>query len=171
MSRIALTSGDMRMKKARRQYVPVGSTLAATLLVLLPIVATAAYIPDFAFLTLIAWRLLRPEMWPATTALPLGLFNDLIAGHPLGQSMALWTMTFLMLDIVDSRAMFRDYWMDWLLASVLIFFYVSGGWLVSLLMGSHVGYATLWPQIILSIFTYPLVARLVVALDRWRLTR
>jgi rod shape-determining protein MreD len=67
MSRIALTSGDMRMKRVRRQYVPVGSTIAAALLVLLPIVATAAYIPDFAFLTLVAWRLLRPEMWTATT--------------------------------------------------------------------------------------------------------
>ena len=171
MSRIALTSGDMRMKRVRRQYVPVGSTLAAAMLILLPIVATSTYVPDFAFLTLIAWRLLRPEMWTATTALPLGLFNDLVAGHPLGQSMALWTLTFLMLDLVDSRAMFRDYWMDWLLASVFILLYVSGGWLVAVLMGSHTSYSTLWPQIALSIFTYPLIARLVVALDRWRLTR
>lgn len=171
MSRIALTSGDMRMKHVRRQYVPVGSTLGAALLVLLPIVANAAYIPDFAFLTLVAWRLLRPEMWTPTAALPLGLFNDLVAGHPLGQSMALWTITFLLLDFIDSRAMFRDYWMDWLLASLLILFHISGGWLIALLMGSRADYAVLWPQIALSVLTYPVVARLVVALDRWRLTR
>jgi penicillin-binding protein 2 len=53
--------------------------------------------------------------------------------------MGLWTITFLLLDFIDSRAMFRDYWMDWLLASLLILFYVSGSWLISLMMGSRGG--------------------------------
>jgi rod shape-determining protein MreD len=171
MSRIALTSRDVAMKNARRQYVPVGSTLTATLLVLLPIVANAPYIPPFGFLVLIAWRLLRPEMWTAKAALPLGLFNDLVGGHPLGQSMALWTLAFLILDLVESRAMFRDYWMDWLLAAVLILFHSFGAWLIAYVMGSSAGFHVLWPQIALSIFFYPVVARLVVIMDRWRLTR
>ena len=67
-------------------------TLIASLLQALPLVVTTPLVPDFAFLTLLSWRLLRPEMWPAFHALPLGLFDDLVAGHPLGQSMALWTM-------------------------------------------------------------------------------
>jgi rod shape-determining protein MreD len=104
-------------------------------------------------------------------ALPLGLFNDLVSGHPIGQSMALWTTTFLILDMVDSRAMYRDYWMDWLLAAVVILFYVTGGWVISGLMGSKVELAILWPQIALCVLAYPFVARLVVGLDRWRLTR
>lgn len=171
MNRIALTSRDMAMKKARRQYVPVASTLAAASLSLLPIVADAPISPDWGFMVLLAWRLLRPEMWTATIALPLGLFNDLISGHPIGQSMALWTATLLILDIVDSRAMYRDYWMDWLLAVVLMLSYIAGGWAISGLMGSKVEFAVLWPQIALSVLAYPLVARLVVGLDRWRLSR
>lgn len=171
MSRIALTSRDVAMKHARRRYVPVASTLAASLLSLLPLVANGPVLPDFGYLMLIAWRLLRPEMWNAQTALPLGLFNDLVAGHPIGHSMALWTLSFLILDFVESRTMYRDYWMDWLLASLLILFYVGGGWVIALVMGSRSDFAILWPQIGLSILSYPVIARLVVALDRWRLSR
>ena len=171
MSRIALTHGDVRRKALRRQYVPIVSTVLACLLTLLPIVVSTPIIPDFAFLTLIAWRLLRPEMWSATTALPLGLLNDLVAGHPLGQSMALWTIVFLAFDLLDSRVLFRDYWMDWFFAALAILFYVSGGWLVGRLMGSSTDFTVLLPQLGASILAFPLVARLVLALDRWRLSR
>jgi rod shape-determining protein MreD len=171
MSRIALTSRDMAMKKARRQYVPVASTLAAASLSLLPIVANAPISPDWGFIVLLCWRLLRPEMWPATIGLPLGFFNDLVSGHPIGQSMALWTATLLILDMVDSRAMYRDYWMDWLLAVVLMLAYIAGGWAIAGMMGSKVEFAMLWPQVAFSVLAYPLVARLVVGLDRWRLSR
>jgi rod shape-determining protein MreD len=161
----------MAMKKVRRRYVPVTSTLLAASLSLLPIVADAPLSPDWGFMVLLAWRLLRPEMWTATIALPLGLFNDLISGHPIGQSMALWTATLLILDVVDSRAMYRDYWMDWLLAVVLMLAYIAGSWAISGLMGSKVEWAVLWPQVAISVLAYPLVARLVVGLDRWRLSR
>ena len=171
MSRIALSSRDVAMKNVRRRYVPVGSTLVAALLVLLPIVADRPIVPDFAFIVLIAWRLLRPELWPATMALPLGFFNDLVAGHPLGQSMALWTAMFLLLEFIDSRAMYRDFWMDWLLAVVLMLFYIAGGWAIAGMMGSKVEFAILWPQIVFSVLAYPLVARLVIGFDRWRLSR
>ena len=171
MSRIALTNRDMAMKRVRRRYVPVASTVAAIMIVLLPVIVTAPLIPDFGFLFLISWRLLRPEMWTARTALPLGFLSDLVSGHPLGLSMALWTLTFLILDFIESRAMFRDYWLDWLLASMLILFYTGGSWFAAKLMGSEADFAVLWPQIALSVLFYPVVARIVVALDRWRLTR
>lgn len=171
MSRIALTHNDVRMVGWRRRYVPIGSTLAASLLTLLPVVVSSPIVPDFAFLTLIAWRLLRPEMWAATTALPLGLLNDLLAGHPLGQSMALWTIVFLAFDLLDSRVLFRDYWMDWFFASLAILFYIWGGWLIGRLMGSTAEFVVLVPQLIASVLAFPLVARIVLALDRWRLSR
>ncbi len=151
--------------------VPILSTLAASLLALLPFVASWPIVPDFAYLVLLAWRLLRPEMWQAHSALGLGLFNDLVAGLPIGQSMALWTLTFLILDIVDSRVGWRDYWMDWLFAAAAILFYTAGGWYVARQMGGATPFAVLLPQLGLSVFAYPLVARLVVALDRWRLSR
>jgi rod shape-determining protein MreD len=171
MSRIALTTGDVRRKDLRRRYVPIGSTILACLVNILPIVVSAPVVPDFAFMVLLAWRLLRPEMWSATTAIPLGLFNDLIAGHPIGQSVALWTTTFLLMDVIDSRVVWRDYWMDWLFASVFILAYSYGDWVIGRWMGSSADFGVLWPQIGASVLVYPIVARIVLVLDRWRLTR
>jgi rod shape-determining protein MreD len=171
MNRIALTQGDVRRKDFRRQYVPVISTLLACLVTVLPVITAAPIVPDFAFLVLIAWRLLRPEMWSATTALGLGLVNDLIAGHPIGQSMALWTGTFLLMDVIDSRVVWRDYWMDWLFASLFILGYSYGDWLIGRYLGSAADFNVLWPQIGASILVYPIIARGVLVLDRWRLTR
>ena len=171
MSRIAGSSRDVAMLGMRRQAVPVLSTVGATLLDALPIVTQTPLIPDFAFVVLLAWRLLRPEMWLAQIALPLGLFNDLIAGHPIGQSMALWTVIFLLFDLVDSRVGWRDYWMDWLFASLAILLHSLGGWYIASLMGSRTDFAILLPQYAFSVFADPLVARLVVGLDRWRLAR
>jgi rod shape-determining protein MreD len=171
MSRIALTTGDVRRKDLRRRYVPIGSTILACLLNILPIVVSTPVVPDFAFMVLIAWRLLRPEMWSATTAIPLGLFNDLIAGHPIGQSVALWTTAFLLMDVIDSRVVWRDYWMDWLFASVFILAYTFGDWIIGRVMGSSAEFGVLWPQIGASVLIYPFVARIVLVLDRWRLTR
>ena len=171
MSRIALTRGDVTRKHIRRKYVPVGTTIIGSLLVLLPFVLSAPYVPDFGYLVFISWRLLRPEMWSSRAALGLGFLDDLVSGQPLGQSMALWTITVLMLDFIESRAVFRDFWMDWLLASCLILFHSLGSWIIALLMGAHIHFSVLWPQLALSILAYPVIARMVVVLDRWRLTR
>jgi rod shape-determining protein MreD len=104
-------------------------------------------------------------------ALGLGLFNDLVAGHPLGQSMALWTMIFLACDYVDSRLGFRDYWMDWLIAAAAILFYTGASWYIALLMGAGIEFGVLLPQLGVTILVYPLAARVVLALDKWRLSR
>jgi rod shape-determining protein MreD len=85
--------------------------------------------------------------------------------------MAIWTLAFLLLDLVDSRVGWRDYWLDWLFAALLILAHTAGGWYIARLMGSVTLFEVMVPQIVLSIFTYPLVARLIVALDRWRLAR
>jgi rod shape-determining protein MreD len=169
--RIAGSSRDVAMWGFRRQWLPVISTLFASLLQALPFVLTTPLVPDVAFLTLLSWRLLRPEMWQAHYALPLGLFNDLVGGHPLGQSMALWTATLLVCDLLDSRSGWRDYWIDWLFASLVIACYVAAEWRIARAMGSQMEFEVLLPQLLLSIFSYPLVARLIVALDRWRLSR
>ncbi len=171
MSRIAFSQAEVRRKHLRRQYVPIVSTILASMLALLPIIVSSPIIPDFAFLMLIAWRLLRPEMWGPMVALPLGLFNDLVAGHPIGQSMALWTFLFIIFDIIDSRVLFRDYWMDWLIASVAIVGYVFADWYIGTLMGSQASFQVVLPQLGASILAFPVVARFVLSLDRWRLAR
>ena len=171
MSRIAGSSSQVAMRDYRRRFVPVGSTLAASLLALLPIVSATPVVPEIAFLVVIAWRLLRPEIWPAYMALGLGLFNDLVAGHPLGQSMATWTIIFLGCDFIDSRLGFRDYWMDWVIAAAAIVLYTAAGWYVVTLMGSALRFEVVLPQMGVAVLVYPLAARLVLALDRWRLAR
>ena len=171
MSRIAGSTGEVARRDMRRRFVPVGSTMAASLLALLPFVPGAPLVPEISLLVVIAWRLLRPEIWPAHMALGLGLFNDLVAGHPLGQSVALWTMIFLVLDYVDSWLGFRDYWMDWVIAAAAILFHAAAAWYIAALMGSPIAFAVLMPQAVAGVLCYPLVARLVLGLDRWRLSR
>ncbi|HEX8525591.1 rod shape-determining protein MreD [Allosphingosinicella sp.] len=171
MSRIAFNKAEVRRKHLRREYVPIVSTILASLLALLPIIVSSPIIPDFAFLMLIAWRLLRPEMWGPVVALPLGLFNDLVAGHPIGQSMALWTMFFIIFDIIDSRVLFRDYWMDWLIAAAAIAAYIFADWYIGTLMGNQAEFSVMFPQLAASILAFPVVARFVLLLDRWRLAR
>lgn len=171
MSRIAGSTGEVAMRDLRRRFVPVGSTMAASLLALLPLVPASPLVPEIALLVVIAWRLLRPEIWPAYMALGLGLFNDLVAGHPLGQSMALWTLIFLACDFIDSRLGFRDYWMDWLIAAAAILFHAALAWEIAVLMGSRSEFSVLVPQTIAGVLVYPFVARFILGLDRWRLSR
>lgn len=171
MSWIAESNADVQMRHARRTYVPLLSTIIACLMALLPIVVKSPFVPDFALLVLLAWRLLRPELWTAATVLPLGLFNDLVAGHPLGQSMAFWTAIFLAFDVMEARLVWRDYWIDWFAASMMIVFYTFGIWYIGWLMGNRIEFSVMLPQIGLSILAFPVVARVVLTLDRWRLAR
>jgi rod shape-determining protein MreD len=171
MSRIAFNNADVRRWTFRREYVPIISTILACMFALLPIIVNSPFIPDFGFLMLIAWRLLRPEMWTPVVALGMGLFNDIITGQPIGQSMGLWTIIFIIFDIIDGRLLFRDYWMDWLFASLAIISYIFGGWYIGHLMGNGSSFTIMLPQLGASILAYPIIARFTLFLDRWRLSR
>jgi len=171
MSRIAGSSTEVAIRDFRNRFVPLISTIFGIALGLLPFVATIPLVPDLGFLALLTWRLLRPEIWTANMALGLGLLNDLVSGNPLGQSMLLWTATFLALDLIDSRLGFRDYWMDWLIAAGAIIFHTVGAWYIALLMGSDILISVIVPQILVGIFAYPVAARIILTLDRWRLAR
>ncbi len=171
MSWIAGSTAEVEARDRRRRVVPAVSTVLASMISLLPFILNAPVVPDFGFLVVLSWRLLRPEMWSAPHALWLGLLDDLISGNPIGQSMALWTLTFLALDAIDSRTGFRDYWLDWLLASFFILAHVSASWFIGHTMGARTEFAILIPQLIASVLAYPIVARMVLALDRWRLSR
>ena len=172
MSRIAGSETEIVIGDLRRRFIPFASTVFAMLLGLMPIVASTLWMPNLAFLILITWRLLRPEIWQAQVALGLGLLADLIVpGAPLGQSMLIWTIVFLGLDYADHLLGIRDYWLDWVLAAAVTLFHSAGVWYIALLMGAKVSFLVMVPQILLSILAYPLMARIVLRLDRWRLSR
>jgi rod shape-determining protein MreD len=173
MVRAALGSGR-RIGQGPRPgapYVPAATVVAASLLSALPIVATSGWYPDFGFLALIGWRLLRSDPWPAWWAAPLGLANDLITGEPVGLSVALWSATMLLLDLIDRRTMWRDYWIEWALAAMLLLLNEIVSWWSAGILGAATPFSMLMPPLLISIFVFPVAAWLVARIDRWRLGR
>lgn len=146
-----------------RRIAPL-TVMLGSLVTLLPIVATVPWMPPFGLMVLIGWRLLRPDVLRVWAAAPLGLFDDLVSGQPMGSATLLWGMSFIALDMLDMRLVWRDFWQDWLLASATIAFCLIGGRLVATPLGAHVDTA-LALQIALAVALYPLVARLCAALD------
>jgi rod shape-determining protein MreD len=150
-------------------YVPAASVIAASLLSTLPIVVQSGWFPDFGFLALIAWRLFRADVWPTWWAAPLGLVHDLVTGYPIGLSVTIWTLSMLALDLVDRRTIWRDYWIEWVLASLLILLNEAAQWQVAAWMGARVPFAAMVPPLLISVAAFPIFARIVSRLDRWRL--
>lgn len=152
-------------------FVPAASVLLASFLSALPIVSLTGWWPDIAFLVLIAWRLLRSDAWPAWWAAPLGLAHDILSGLPIGFSVVLWTAAMLLLDIADRRTMWRDYWLEWSLAALLLLAHELFQWQVAQWMGAGVPLFTIVPPLVIAVFAFPVAAWLVSRLDQWRLGR
>ncbi len=174
MVRSALTPGGTRLSRGPHPLalsIPAISVLAASLTAVLPIISATGWWPDLGLLVLLAWRLLRADAWPAWLAAPLGLVHDLLTGAPVGLSMALWPTFMLALDVIDRRTMWRDYWIEWLIASLLIALAVMAEWQVAAWNGAPVRFTAVAPAILIGIFSFPLVAYLVSRLERWRMGR
>ena len=152
-------------------YVPAVTVVAASFLAALPIISTSGWYPDFGFLVFISWRLLRADPWPAWWAAPLGLINDLFTGYPIGLSVALWSVTMLALDLIDRRTMWRDYWVEWVLAAVLLTIDQWLQWRVAALGGARLPFWHMVPPLVISICVFPVSAWVVSRLDAWRLRR
>jgi rod shape-determining protein MreD len=151
---------------------PIATVMLGSLLPsMVPAIALSPAVPPLGLMMLIGWRLLRPELWPLWIGLPLGFFDDIVTGHPVGSAMCLWTLALVAIDSVSVRLIWRDYWQDWLIASVAIIGVMAMSWLF-MNIGPGAGGGPLtrqMPQMLLTILTYPLIARLCARLDRWRL--
>ena len=152
-------------------WMPAATVVAASLLAALPIVSTSGWYPDFGYLVLLAWRLLRSDPWPAWWAAPLGLVNDLFTGFPIGFSVALWSATMFALDLIDRRTMWRDYWIEWGLAAVFLFFHQLLEWQIAAAVRASPPLTKALPPLVIAIFAFPVAAWLVARIDRWRLGR
>ena len=150
-------------------YVPALTVVAASLLAALPVISNSGWYPDFGYLVFISWRLLRADPWPPWWAAPLGFVNDLFTGYPIGFSIALWSATMLALDLIDRRTMWRDYWIEWALAAVLILMAETAEWKVAAWSGAPVPFIQVLPTVLISILAFPIFAFLASRLDRWRL--
>jgi rod shape-determining protein MreD len=170
MSRAHSSSAPpIRALETRARIVPIASTLAASATVLIPSVALSPAWPPLGFLFLLGWRMLRPELWAAWVGLPLGLADDLLSGQTLGTGMVTWTISLLVVDLVEVRLLWRDYWQEWLLAAIAIAFTILAGWAIADWTGGNAPVTLLLPQIATSILFFPFIGRLCALLDRWRL--
>lgn len=147
-----------------KRLAPV-TVMLGSLVVLFPVVSTIPWMPPFGLMLLVGWRLLRPDVFKVWAPVPLGLFDDLLSGQPMGSAMLLWTACFLAIEVLDSRLVWRDFWQDWLLATGAVGFCLIAGRLIASPIGAHVD-TVLLLQIALSVALYPLIARMCAALDQ-----
>lgn len=149
--------------------IPIASVVLASMVTTLPFLTTQPILPPFGFLMFLSWRLMRPGLLPVWSGVPFGLMDDVFSGQPFGSAGLLWSLAMLSIEVIDSRAIWRDYLQDWLIASVLIAVVLLGGLWIAGFAHAAPGPAILLPQIILSILLYPLVVRICARLDSWRL--
>lgn len=147
------------------RFVPALSIVLASTLAVWPVIASFPMLPPFGLLMLLGWRLSRPLSLPVWAPLPLGLYDDLVSGQPLGNSMLFWTLCFFMIDLLDQRVVFRDFWQDWSIAGGSICFCLILGRLVASPLGAHVD-TLLMLQIAVTTLLFPLATRICTMLTR-----
>jgi rod shape-determining protein MreD len=153
---------------AGARLIPAACVVLGSALSALPIVSVTGWWPNFGFIMLIAWRLLRADPWPIWWAAPLGLVNDLLTGAPIGLSVALWSAVMLAMELVDRRTQWRDYWVEWAIATVLIAVDRAADWQAAVVAGAPVPLLRILPAIAIGVLAFPLAAMLVLRVDRWR---
>lgn len=151
--------------------IPPLTILLGSFISIIPIATAIPFMPPLGFLLLIAWRLVRPGLFPLWIGFPLGMFDDLFSGQPFGSAILLWSLAMIAIEIVDYRFPWRSFAQDWIAVGVAIASYVVAAALISGGAIAMAGLMALIPQILLSALIYPMVARMVARLDRLRLMR
>ena len=134
-----------------------------------PIIASAPLLPPFGFLLLVGWQQLRPGLFPVWAGWPLGMFDDLFSGQPIGSAVVLWSAAMLALDFLEHSFPWRGFMLNWLVAGLFITVYLLLALQIANLAGGTAHALVLLPQLAVAILVYPLAARLVGLADRFRL--
>jgi rod shape-determining protein MreD len=163
----------IRINRAPSPWVAEGlpwiTVMFASMAAFSPVVASAPVTPPLAFMLFLAWRMLRPSLFPVWAGLPLGAFDDLFSGQPFGSGIVLWSAAMLAMDVFDNRFLWRSFPQDWLTASVLLIGYLGLGALFAGIATGAPLPLVIGPQILVTIMFYPLMTQLVALLDRIRL--
>ncbi|TAD81507.1 MAG: rod shape-determining protein MreD [Sphingomonadales bacterium] len=155
----------------RVRGVPYASIMLGSLVPVMLIADLMPLAPSFGFLLLLGWRMVRPGLLPLWAGAPLGAFDDLFSGQPFGSAILLWSLAMIAIELIETRFPWRDFWHDWFTASVLAIAYWQASLLVSGASVTPTLLAVALPQALLSVLLYPIIARMVAALDRFRLAR
>ncbi|MGE4430487.1 MAG: rod shape-determining protein MreD [Sphingobium sp.] len=143
--------------------------LASMIPPMLPIISQSPALPPLGLLFLVSWRLLHREIWPLWIGAPLGAFDDLMSGNPLGTGILLWSLVLIAIEMADERLYWRDYWHDWLLAILACLGFLGGTLLITRASGSMAPAFLILPQMLWSALFYPLIVRITAGMDRWRM--
>ena len=150
-----------RFEMAVRGLTPFILTLSLAMLTVVPL-----RIPDFApvtpMLTVIAvyyWSIYRPDLLPMAAVFAVGVFQDALAGMPLGLSaLVLITVQYTVIAqrrFFHSKTFLVEWWGFMLVAPGAAF----AGWLLaSLYFGALVSPRPLGFQLLLSVALYPCLA-------------
>lgn len=114
--------------------------------------------------------MIHRTLWPVWMGIPLGLFDDLFSGQPLGSAMMLWTLALLALDTIDRRMVWRVFTQEWAIAAALTSALLFAQLMIAWFLGGATPAYLLVPQLIFSALAFPLIARFCMQLDYWRLS-
>lgn len=151
--------------------VPWISIMLASMVPALPLIASAPLMPPLGFMAFVAWRQIRPGLLPVWAGLPLGMFDDLYSGQPIGSAVLLWSVAMIVLDLVEARLPWRSFVMNWIEAAALLAAYLCAALAFANLAGGATPLVVIVPQIVLTALLFPLVGRAVMACDRFRLLK
>jgi rod shape-determining protein MreD len=151
--------------------VPTLSVMIASAISAMPLIASAPLLPPLGLMVFLAWRLMRSDMWPIWIGLPLGLWDDLLSGQPVGSAVALWTIVMLGMDALDRRLVWRGFNLDWIIGGFALAFVLVGGAVLARSVDIAALPALIGPQLLWSWLLLPVVMLLVARLDDWRLAR
>ena len=84
--------------------------------------------------------------------------------------MLLWSAALIVLELIEARFPWRSLLLEWLVAAVLAAAYIVLCLAAANVAGAASPLQVIVPQTIVSILAYPLIGRMVAALDRIRLT-
>ena len=165
-------------KEINRTHSPVLANVMPWLSIMLASVVpqwfsifSAAVLPPFGYLMLVAWRQVRPGVLPVWAGLPLGLFDDLYSGMPLGSGILLWSLTLIAMELLEARYPWRSILVDWLAGSVFVTGYILLCCLIVRFDDVEIAATPVLFQILASILLFPLVGRFAAWCDRLRLKR
>ncbi|UYY59171.1 rod shape-determining protein MreD [Sphingomonas sp. S2-65] len=165
MSGIEFIPFGQSERPPRARWLAPLSVVLGSSVTLIPIVATVPMLPPFGLMMLLGWRMIRGDSMRVWAPVPLGFFDDLVSGQPLGSAMLLWTLCVLAIDVLDTRLVWRDFWQDWLIATGAVGFCLIAGRLIAAPFGAHVDTALLF-QILAAAAFMPVIFRLCAWLDR-----
>lgn len=165
-SRINRTQSPLRAGS-----VPYVSIMLGSVLPVLLIADVMPVMPPLGLLMLLAWRMVRPGLLPLWAGAPLGAFDDLFSGQPFGSAVLLWSLALIAIELIEARFPWRGFWQDWFTAGLAALLVWLAGLMVSGATLTPEMLLVAMPQALLSVLLYPILARMVASLDRFRLAR